>query len=130
MLTFSIFRPLVYMLYISSVLCLFYLGARGIIHETEFLGQVIDGVGDGTFRQVLDLTPRIASAIIAPGEAELMALTGMLEKEKQLTVGVLAGLSLVLRDALVCKYGGTTTLSTSPEVAAQLAASWISCCRR
>ena len=27
------------------------------------IGQVIDGVGDGTFRQVLDLTPRIASAI-------------------------------------------------------------------
>lgn len=86
------------------------------------IGQVIDGVGDGTFRQVLDLTPRIASAIIAPGEAELMSLTGALEKEKQLTVGVLAGLSLILRDALVRKYGGATTLSTSPEVAAQLAA--------
>ena len=59
------------------------------------IGQVIDGVGDGTFRQVLDLTPRIATAIVAPNEAELMALTGMLEKEKQLTVGVLAGLSLI-----------------------------------
>ena len=85
------------------------------------IGQVIDGVGDGTFRQVLDLTPRMAAAIIAPTEAELMELTGALEKEKQLTAGVLAGLSLVLRDALVCKYGGTTTLSTSPEAAAQLA---------
>ena len=50
-----------------------------------------------------------------------LTLTGMLEKEKQLTVGVLAGLSLIFRDALVRKYGGTTTLSTSPEVAAQLA---------
>lgn len=86
------------------------------------IGQVIDGVGDGTFRQVLDLTPRIAAAIIAPTEAELMTLTGALEKEKQLTVGVLAGLALILRDALVCKYGGTTTLSTAPEVARQLAA--------
>jgi len=85
------------------------------------IGQVIDGVGDGTFRQVLDLTPRIAAAIIAPNEAELMTLTGAMEKEKQLTAGVLSGLSLILRDALVRKYGGTTTLSTSPEVAAQLA---------
>ena len=85
------------------------------------IGQVIDGVGDGTFRQVLDLTPRIATAIIAPSEAELMELTGALEKEKQLTVGVLAGLSLILRDALVRKYGGTTTLSTAPAVAVQLA---------
>ena len=85
------------------------------------IGQVIDGVGDGTFRQVLDLTPRMAAAIIAPNEAELMMLTGALEKEKQLTIGVLAGLSLILRDALVRKYGGTTSLSTSPEVAAQLA---------
>ena len=34
---------------------------------------------------------------------------------------MLAGLSLILRDALVCKYGGTTTLSTAPETAQQLA---------
>ncbi len=39
---FGIFRPMVYMLYISSVLCLFYLGARGYIYKTEFLGQIID----------------------------------------------------------------------------------------
>ena len=86
------------------------------------IGQVIDGIGDGTFRQVLDLTPRIATAIVAPAEAELLELTAALEKEKQLTAGVLSGLSLILRDALVRKYGGTTTLSTAPEAAAQLAA--------
>lgn len=38
---FGIFRPLVYMLNISSVLCLLYLGGRGYIKEVEFLGQVI-----------------------------------------------------------------------------------------
>ena len=38
---FSIFRPLIYMLYISSILLLFYLGGRGVIKSTEFLGQVI-----------------------------------------------------------------------------------------
>lgn len=38
---FGIFRPLVYMLYISSVLCLFYLGGIGAIKNTSFMGQVI-----------------------------------------------------------------------------------------
>ncbi len=40
---FGVFRPTVYMLYISSVMCLFYLGSRGIIKNTEFLGQAITG---------------------------------------------------------------------------------------
>ena len=39
--TFGIFRPLVYMLYISSILCLLYLGGRGVIKDTSFLGQTI-----------------------------------------------------------------------------------------
>lgn len=39
--TFGIFRPLVYMLYISSIMCLLYLGARGVIKDTVFLGQAI-----------------------------------------------------------------------------------------
>lgn len=85
------------------------------------IGQVIDGVSDGTFRQVLDLVPRMAAAVIAPNELELLRLTGPLEKEKQLTAGVLAGLMLVFRDALVHKYGGSTALSTAPEAARQLA---------
>lgn len=38
---FGIFRPMVYMLYTSSVLCLFYLGGKGYIQDTAFLGQAI-----------------------------------------------------------------------------------------
>lgn len=38
---FGIFRPLIYMLYISSVLCLLYLGGRGYIKDTSFMGQTI-----------------------------------------------------------------------------------------
>ncbi len=38
---FGIFRPMVYMLYISSVLCLFYLGGRGTIRNISFLGQTL-----------------------------------------------------------------------------------------
>ena len=38
---FSIFRPIIYMLYISSVLCLFYFSAKGYINNVQFLGQTI-----------------------------------------------------------------------------------------
>ena len=38
---FGIFRPMVYMLYISSVLCLLYLGGKGYIQDTVFLGQAM-----------------------------------------------------------------------------------------
>ena len=40
---FGVFRPMVYMLYILSVMCLVYLGGKGIIQETRFLGQAITG---------------------------------------------------------------------------------------
>ena len=43
MYVFGIFRPMVYMLFVSSQLCLFYFAARGYIQQTEFMGQVIDG---------------------------------------------------------------------------------------
>ena len=36
-LVFGIFRPLVYMLYLSSILCLFYLGGKGYLENTVFL---------------------------------------------------------------------------------------------
>lgn len=39
---FGIFQPMVYMLYISSNLCLFYLGAKGYIQDIHYFGQVID----------------------------------------------------------------------------------------
>ncbi|MBP3478552.1 MAG: ABC transporter ATP-binding protein [Oscillospiraceae bacterium] len=41
MFVFGIFRPMVYMLFISSQMCLFYFGAKGYIQDTSFLGQTI-----------------------------------------------------------------------------------------
>lgn len=41
MIVFGIFRPMVYMLYISSVLCLLYMGAKGYIEDVTFLGQTV-----------------------------------------------------------------------------------------
>ena len=38
---FGVFRPLVYMLYISLILCLFYLGGMGHLNHVTFLGQTI-----------------------------------------------------------------------------------------
>ncbi len=42
MLVFGIFRPMVYMLNISSILCLLYLGSRAHILGQAWFGQVID----------------------------------------------------------------------------------------
>ena len=42
MYVFGIFRPMVYMLFVSTQMCLFYFGAKGYIHDTVFLGQTID----------------------------------------------------------------------------------------
>lgn len=38
---FSVFRPLIYMLYVSSILCLLYLCGRGYIKDVTYLGQTI-----------------------------------------------------------------------------------------
>ena len=38
---FGIFRPMVYMLYVSSVLCLFYFGAKGCVRDSAIMGQTI-----------------------------------------------------------------------------------------
>ena len=40
---FGVFRPLVYMLYICCILCLFYLGGTGCLDGVSFLGQTITG---------------------------------------------------------------------------------------
>ena len=42
MYVFGIFRPMVYMLFVSTQLCLFYFGAKGYIQDTVFMGQTID----------------------------------------------------------------------------------------
>ena len=39
MYVFGIFRPMVYMLFVSSQMCLFYFGAKGYISDTSFMGQ-------------------------------------------------------------------------------------------
>ncbi|MBE5773847.1 MAG: ABC transporter ATP-binding protein [Clostridiales bacterium] len=38
----SIFRPVIYMLHLASVMCLMYIGGKGYIRDTVFFGQVIN----------------------------------------------------------------------------------------
>ena len=38
---FGIFRPMVYMLFVSSQMCLFYFGAKGYLEGISFMGQAI-----------------------------------------------------------------------------------------
>ena len=54
MFTFGIFRPMVYMLYIASVLCLFYIGSRGYLNNVSFLGQTISAGTIVTFYMYLN----------------------------------------------------------------------------
>ena len=46
---FGVFRPLVYMLYIGCILCLFYLGGMGALENRVFLGQTLTGSTIVTF---------------------------------------------------------------------------------
>ena len=50
---FGIFRPLVYMLYIASVLCLLYLGGKGYLNGASFLGNPVSSATVVTFYMYL-----------------------------------------------------------------------------
>lgn len=84
------------------------------------IGRVLADLSDDTLEKVLRIAPQIAAAVADSNEWELMAATASLDKDKAAVTGVLSGLQLIFRDALTLHYGGTTTLSTAPEVAKRL----------
>jgi len=86
------------------------------------IGKVLTDMQDDTLKKVLEVTPLLAEALLAPSEWDFMALTGKLEKDKAAVTGVLNALTLILRDALTLHYGGVTTISTAPDTARRLAA--------
>lgn len=87
------------------------------------IGAVLDSVGDESFTRTVELIGRIAAAVVAPTELELMKATAPLEKDKPLTDAVLSGLSAVFRDALVMLVGGSTSVGVSPDAAKKLSRS-------
>ena len=84
------------------------------------IGQAINGLSDGSYQQILSLLPSIASAVTAPTELALLTATAPLEKRKDCVSAVLSGLKLIFRDALVCRFGHTAYLGTSPQTAETL----------
>ncbi len=86
------------------------------------IGRVLTDLSDDTLEKVLRIAPQIAQALTSGSEWELMAATAALDKDKAAMTGVLNALQLIFRDALTLHYGGTSTLSTAPEVANKLAA--------
>lgn len=84
------------------------------------IGQAIEGLSDGSYRDTLELVPKIGKAIVAPTELQLLKATAPLEKNKEAADAVLCGLQLLFRDALVLKSGGGTLISTDPDAATHL----------
>ena len=85
------------------------------------IGQALDGMENGTFQRVLQLAPAMALAVTEPFELALLKQTAAFEKDKDTLDGVLRGMLLLFRDALVRRSGADSRLSTSPETAEQLA---------
>ena len=83
------------------------------------IGQAIEGLSDGSYHEILDILPRLASAITAPTELDLLAATAPLEKRKELGTAILSGLQLIFRDALVGRVN--TALGTAPDISNKLA---------
>ena len=88
------------------------------------IGQAVQGLSEGTFQKVIELTPAFVRAVAAPDELTLLRLTGGLEKDKDLADGVLGALGLVFRDAAAERFGAQAApLSVAPGAAKELARS-------
>ena len=93
---------------------------RAALLSGGVIGQALRGLSDGVYQRVQELVPELAAAVADPSELALLRLTGRLEKDRDALPGVLAGLALVFRDALVLRSGGDGCLSIAPEAAAKL----------
>ena len=80
---FGVFRPTVYMLYISSVICLFYLCGKGVITSTEFLGQTISA---GTLVSFYSFTSKFFNPIQSLAEQFNRLQSAFASAEKIFTV--------------------------------------------
>ncbi len=86
------------------------------------IGQAARSLQDGSYRDILELLPVLAHGLVAPTELALLKATAPLESNREAFSAVLGGLQLIVRDALLCRYGNVPYLSTAPESAQALAA--------
>lgn len=84
------------------------------------IGQALQGLQEGSYKDILELLPRLTAGIIAPDELTLLRATAPLEKNKEAVTAVLSGLQLIFRDALAARFGGTALLGTDPDGARAL----------
>ncbi len=80
---FGIFRPMVYMLYISCTLCLFYFAGRAVISGQPVLGQLIDSTVVAAFYMYIN---RFFNPIQTLAEQFNMIQSAMASAEKIFTV--------------------------------------------
>lgn len=92
------------------------------------IGQAMKGLGDGSFKRILELAPEFARAVVSPNELELMRLTGKIEKDKKMADAMLSALARIFHDALLLCFGAgqkgvKKSLDISPETAELLSRS-------
>lgn len=87
------------------------------------LGQALSGLSEDSFHTIQTLSAEIAEAIPASQELPLLRLTQRFFRDKELLTGVLRHLSLLVRDALLCRYRPDgAALSSDPATAQRLSA--------
>ncbi len=79
------------------------------------LGRMIEGLSDGAFRTAADLSGKLAQAVVAQKEMELLSLAAPLCRDKELMRSVLAMMLLLFRDGCMCRGGFADGLSGDGE---------------
>jgi hypothetical protein len=85
------------------------------------IGQALQGLREGSYREILAWLPPLAKGVVASSELALLKATAPLEKNKNAVSAVLSGLHLIFRDALCARFGNTSCLGTDPETSRMLA---------
>lgn len=86
------------------------------------IGQMLESLQDSRLNAALEYVPKIAHALTAPDEMELLAVTAPLIRDKDLLRAVLDRLVGLFRDACVIRAGGSALggESAAQELAATL----------
>lgn len=103
----------------SVIFILTAVSAAALLPTVRSRVQIFSAAG-GSMPENWETAERIARAVLAPAEAELVFAAAGLAGNRELFRGVLRQLSMLFRDALAGRSGGTTVLSGREETAAFL----------
>lgn len=85
------------------------------------IGQTIESLQDGAYRETIDRLRAVIEALLDPLELPLLKETAALADDKAVIEPLLTALILVFRDALAMRSGAKSRISPAPESAAALA---------